>query len=86
MRTSSRYFLLDGVSDLDPDELALLELVVDHQLLVPHRGQVVLQGHQLNIAVCIWYLLKSDLSRVRGTVAFIGKAPEKHGYVYLVVL
>ena len=47
-----------------------------------------LQGDQLNMAVCFWYFVKSDLSseHVYSKVAYTGqvtfdKVPEKHGHV-----
>ena len=59
-----------------------------------HPHQRPLQGHaqrtvdlqvqddQLNMAVCFWFLVKSDLSSV---ITFY-KVPEKQGNVYLVGL
>ena len=46
-----------------------------------------LQGDQLNMAVCFWYLLKSDTCRVAYTKQVtLYKVPEIHGHVYLVGL
>ena len=52
---------------------------------------MVLQGDQLYMAVCFWFLVKRDLSSVRYcTVAYTSltfyKVPEQHGHVYLVGL
>ena len=46
---------------------------------------LILRGDQLHIAVCFWYLVKSDLSIVRQcSVAYTSvtfyKVPEQHGY------
>ena len=51
-----------------------------------------LQGDQLYMAVCLWYLVKSDLSSVRvyssehARQVTDYKVPEKHGHVNLVTL
>ena len=50
------------------------------------EGREVIQGHQINMAVCFGHLVKSDLASVRYCtpvqVTFY-KVPEKHGQVYL---
>ena len=47
---------------------------------------VKVQGHQLNIAVFFWYLVKSDWSMYTCIIAYTRqvtfyKVPEKHGHV-----
>ena len=65
--------------------------VEPHQLGALSHCALYIQGDQLYMAVCFWYLVKRDLFTARKlSVAYtsvpFNTVPEKHDYVYLVRL